>query len=190
MTNPIDNPNSDIVDSNIIFNDYLDDYDNYDLFSEASVYCEPIKPSINYHKNKLLFIKLKECQIIIRRDVPLKLRDIIKRKYIKIPVYETSLTPNNRIKNAITGISTPHRVGSQAESLYFKVCFATGVEGRQEPINLFFETPNEFEKYFLESISDNVKEKWAERYRIVEKAYYVAKQEKNNLHMQRFTFIR
>lgn len=192
MTSPIDNQTTDNADSKNNFYDYLDDFDNYDdfdFFSEQSVYSEPMKPTRDYRSISRVSAPSKEGQILIRRDVPLKLRDTIKRKFIKIPVYESSLTPNHRIKNAITGISTPHRVGSQAESFFFKVCFATGVEGRREPINLFFETPNDYEKHFLESVSDDVKEKWAERYRVVERAYIAAKQERNNLHMQKFTFV-
>ena len=191
---PIDNENIDnMVDSSVHFDNYEDnlqeEYYFYDHFSEQSVYSEPKISKRDCRKLDRLSTLSKEGQILIHREVPLKLRETVGRKYIKIPVYESSMTPNHRIKNAITGCSTPHRVGSKGESLYFKVCWATGVEGRREPINLFFETPIEFEKHFLVTLSDDVKEKWAERYRIVERAYIAENQEKNKMHMQRFTFI-
>lgn len=164
---------------------YTDEYDNgYD----NSVNSEPVRQHKNNRGIHRVFFSSKQGQIHIRRDVPPKLRETVGRKYVMIPVYETSATPNHRIKNAITGISTPHRVGTQAEDLYFKVCWATGTEGRREPINLFFETPREFEKYFMETLTDDVKTNWLKRYRIIEKAYLVAK-EKAEITTQTFTFI-
>lgn len=162
-------------------------HDEYDYGSDPSVYSEPVMPSKGGRGIHRVSLLSKEGQIRIRREVPLRLRETMGRKYVQVPVYETSLTPNHRIKNAITGLSTPHRVGTHAESLYFKVCWAMGDEGRREPINLFFESPTEFEKHFMETLTDDVKSYWARRYNVVEKAYHVAKQERNT--MQTFTYV-
>jgi len=158
----------------------------YDYGSDQSVYSESIIQTKGSYGMKRKSLLSKKGQIRIRREVPLKLRETLGLKYVQIPVYETSLTPNHRIRNAITGLYTPHRVGSYAESLYFKVCWAVGIDGRREPINLFFETPYEYEKHFMEVLSDDVKMDWVNRYRVVEKAYRVARQEQKP---QTITFI-
>lgn len=120
----------------------------------------------------------------IRRDVPTKLRETMGRNHIHVSVYETSLTPNNRIRNAITGLYTPFRVGTVAEDLFFKVCWAMGSDGRRDPINLFFETPAEFEKHFLETLSDDVKQAWTRRCREVEKLFQRTAAPKSEAPMQ------
>ena len=152
--------------------------DQYDYETDPSVYSEPVRHPQGGRGIHRVSLLSKEGQIRIRHEVPLGLRESVGRSHVQIPVYETSLTPNHRIKNAITGLTTPHRVGTHAESLYFKVCWATGIEGRREPINLFFETPAEFEKHFMETLTDDVKSYWTTRYKVVEKAYRIAKQER------------
>ena len=204
MTTPIDDPNSIPPGFTAIENDNLSQMtgdmeynfmynDEYDSNTDQSVYSEIIFNRPDRHsggKNGIQHVSLlsKTGKFYIHRPVPHKLREKIGRSFVKVPVYETSLTPNHRIKNAITGFSTPHRVGTNAESLYFKVCWAVGTDGRREPINLFFETPYDFEKHFMETLSDDVKTDWNNRNMVAEKAYYVAKEEKNNSQTQ-FTVV-
>lgn len=151
--------------------------DEYDYGSEQSVYSE-IAKNRNNRGIRHYSLLPKEGQIRLRREVPLNLQEVVGRKYVLIPLYETSFNPNRRIKNAITGISTPFRVGTHAENLFFKVCLADGIDGRKDPVHLYFETPSEYEKHLLETVPDNVKTEWLERYRVVENAYRVAQKEK------------
>jgi len=82
---------------------------------------------------------------------------------VKVPVYESSLTPNHRIRDAVSGELTPYKVGSLDENLFFKVCWATGEGGRKSPSNLFFGSPGEYEKHLFERVSERLKQDWYAR---------------------------
>lgn len=159
--------------------------DEYDYESEPSVYSEPVKKTGGGIKRVSLLSK--EGLIRIRCEVPRELRETVGRKYLMVPVYETPLSCGRRIKNAITGLTTPFRVGTHAESLFFKVCWAVGIDGRKDPIILFFETPAEYEKHFLVSVPDAVKAEWTERRIVVENAYRRREEKEKE---QNLTFIR
>jgi hypothetical protein len=59
------------------------------------------------------------------------------------------------ICNAATGIKYyGHLVGSLSEDLYFKVCIATGEGGGEDPLVLFYDSPEEYERHAFVSISD------------------------------------
>jgi hypothetical protein len=108
--------------------------------------------------------------IKIRRPVPASFRHLYddgRRALtsVVVQVYETNTTPNHRIRDAITGMYWQrHKVGSSAENLFFKVCWATGHEGRQSPLVLYFNGPDEFEKHMLTEVDPTVKHEWRMRH--------------------------
>jgi hypothetical protein len=83
---------------------------------------------------------------------------------VLVEVYETNTTPNFKIRDAITGVYYNYRVGSKDENRFYKVCWATGYKGRQSPMVLFFNGPNEFERHMLIKLKDKDKMEWRMKY--------------------------
>lgn len=90
--------------------------------------------------------------------------DPVKNKRTKVTFFETSLTPNRFIKNAITGvIESPFRVGTADEDLFFSVILSTGECGQTPPC-LFYDSPEQYERHFFTTVSDEAKLRWRTRY--------------------------
>jgi hypothetical protein len=102
--------------------------------------------------------------IVLERlyNVPDYIKDLAETK-LKRPVFESSFNPNAFIRNAITGVYTEYKVGSLNEDLFFKVCYALGMDGRRDPSILFFESPHQYEKYLFDIVSDSLKNRWTVR---------------------------
>jgi hypothetical protein len=82
------------------------------------------------------------------------------RKSISIEYYSSGPI-NTTITHALSGVKEyGFLVGSSHEDLFFKVCTSTG----KEPLTLFYYSPEEFEKHQSTQLSDNVKNKWREKY--------------------------
>lgn len=82
---------------------------------------------------------------------------------VEIGLYSTSNTPGVSIRNAVTGTKcSNHRVGSMDEYQYFKVKLATGELGR-EGYSLFFDSPEQYERHMLSTLSTDVKHSWSTR---------------------------
>jgi len=75
------------------------------------------------------------------------------------------------IRNAVNGAKTNVLVGSHLENLYFKVVDATGLKGRKEPLMLYYESPEQYEKCLLVSLSPVTKARWFEKYQLCRQMY-------------------
>lgn len=84
-----------------------------------------------------------------------------KAQHQQIDFYETSASPNRFIRDAITGVRrVPYRTGTADEDLFFSVRVATG-EGRYaDGSNLFYDSPEQFERHFRLTVSPAIKEAW------------------------------
>jgi|LauGreDrversion4_2_1035121.scaffolds.fasta_scaffold625303_2 hypothetical protein len=90
--------------------------------------------------------------------------DPVKNKPVKVEFFETILTPNRFIKNAVTGvIEAPFRVGSSDEDLFFSVMLSTGECGKTPPC-LFYDSPEQYERHFYTTVSEETKLRWRNRY--------------------------
>lgn len=91
---------------------------------------------------------------------------------VRVPIkfYTTAYTPGARIRHAVSGIREPDLfVGKTDEDLFFKVVLATGELGRTAfSTQMFFYSPEEYERHFYCMVSQDVKKKWMDKY-IVEK---------------------
>lgn len=67
------------------------------------------------------------------------------------------------IRNAITGARYNISVGSADEDILFKVCDATGPDGRNEPLILYYDTPEQFENHHFTTVSPIIKQNWYKR---------------------------
>lgn len=129
--------------------DYYDDLSNVVDISSSSSYSTGL--------NKIV------CTI------PDKLVDVYKCNKITVGVYETPYSSKSRIRKAISGMLTPYRVGNrQDEDRFFVVNWATGHNGRQTPMKLFFDSPYELEKYLFVQVQDSIKDKWRQKQQKVE----------------------
>jgi len=80
-------------------------------------------------------------------------------KTVKIELYGSGQM-GSQIKNAVTGIYTPYIVGSADEDLFFTICDATGRYGRQDPLFLFYDSPEQYENHQFTVIDQPTKERW------------------------------
>jgi hypothetical protein len=83
--------------------------------------------------------------------------------------YNTSMVADTRIRNAVTGSryrddhpKLKYLVGTRQEDLFFKVTIANGENGNN-PINMFYDNPEQFEKHQRLIVSQPLKEKWMKK---------------------------
>lgn len=89
---------------------------------------------------------------------------VVKGTKTKIPFYATSLSPNMTIRNAVNGTyETGYKTGSNDEDLFFKVSLATGENGSKDSRILFFNDPEQYERYFNCIVSADTKDKWSKK---------------------------
>ena len=93
-------------------------------------------------------------------------RKIGKRKKIEMGYFTTSYIPESKIVNAITGHryrdedpKCKYLVGSIQEDLLFKARISNGETG-QEPVLLFYDSPEQYEKHQHIILNQTLKETW------------------------------
>jgi hypothetical protein len=75
------------------------------------------------------------------------------------------------IKNAVTGIYTNHRVGSEAENLYYTVANCTGMDKINGPVHLYYASPSEYEKHQFTLVDQEKKDEWFKRVNLLKDKY-------------------
>ena len=83
-------------------------------------------------------------------------------KTLTVEIYGSG-QQGSRIRNAVTGMSCSDLVGSSSEDLYFKVIDSTARHGRNYPLILFYDTPEQYENHQFVTVGTNVKEVWYEK---------------------------
>ena len=86
-----------------------------------------------------------------------------KMQKTKIGLYRSSGISDHKIRNAVTGIYEKLRVGRFESDLLYKVILATGETGNN-PEQLYFDSPEQYERHFSIIVSDSVKKAWKEKY--------------------------
>lgn len=83
-----------------------------------------------------------------------------------VEFYTTSTTPGTYIRDAVTGATySYYRVGSSDENMLFKVRIATGgTDYGTEPLTLYFDGPESYERLFKVTLNVDEKGRWNERY--------------------------
>jgi hypothetical protein len=84
------------------------------------------------------------------------------RKYIMVDNYGSG-PYGSLVRNAVTGITYNIKVGSKDEDLLFKVNLTTCHPKRREPLTLYYDSPEEYEKHHLTYVPNVIKEKWIKR---------------------------
>ena len=67
------------------------------------------------------------------------------------------------IINAVTGNKYNIKVGSAKENLLFKVTDSTGFNGRNEPLMLYYDSPEQYENHYFTTVAPDTKQKWVQR---------------------------
>jgi hypothetical protein len=81
---------------------------------------------------------------------------------IKIESYSTRSMPGSFIRCPYTGIRSNDRVGSSDEDFYFKVSMPAISKGN-EAVVYFYNSPEDFERHHLVSLSQEIKKKFHDR---------------------------
>lgn len=87
-----------------------------------------------------------------------------RKRSLTTEFYATRNIPGTRIRNAATGNTERHRCGSIYENLYYKVCHATGEFGNKDPLILFYDTPEQYERHWNVRLSQENKDQWQVKY--------------------------
>jgi hypothetical protein len=67
------------------------------------------------------------------------------------------------IINAVTGNKYNIKVGSAEENIFFKVTDSTGFNGRNEPLMLYYDSPEQYENHYFTNVSPDTKQHWLQR---------------------------
>lgn len=78
------------------------------------------------------------------------------KPFFKMEVYSSH---SSYIRHATTGQRTQFKVGSPDEDRFFSVIISTGEQGN-EPITLFYISPEEYERHHKCVLSQDTKERW------------------------------
>lgn len=92
------------------------------------------------------------------------------RKTVTINLYGSG-DYGSYIKNAVTGAYTNHRVGSEAENLYYTVADCTGMDKINGPVHLYYNSPSEYEKHQFTSVDQAKKDEWFKRVNLLKDKY-------------------
>ena len=91
-------------------------------------------------------------------------KDGVFKKYKTLAYYATPSCPGSRIRDAISGKRSSHFVGSLDEDLYFSVLICNGKGRHNEPVLLFYDSPERYEMHQDKILSQSVKEQWAKKF--------------------------
>ena len=107
---------------------------------------------------------------VYTRTINLKLVDGKQYKPITINMYGSG-DYGSYIKNAVTGAYTNHRVGSEAEHLYYTVADCTGMDKINGPVHLYYNSPSEYEKHQFTLVDQEKKNEWIKRVNLLKDKY-------------------
>ena len=144
-------------------NDMINDNDN-DCTSTSNI-------SVNKFSHKRRHAEMKNSDpgyFIVKRYPNMKSS---MKQFIKIGYYMTNRCPGASIRNAVSGLyESNHKVGSIDEDLFFKVAMCTG-ENKTSTNMLFYDSPEQYERHFMCSISTATKDRWNDKSMAARLAY-------------------
>ena len=121
---------------------------------------------------------LKNKQPRAKRTKSYTINKSLKMKWIDGKYYNTvtikmygSGDLGSYIKNAATGEYTNHRVGSEAENLYFCVANCTGLDKLYGPVHLYYDSPSQYENHQFTIVDQETKDAWFKRFNALKDKY-------------------
>jgi hypothetical protein len=85
------------------------------------------------------------------------------KKTKRIELYSTRSNPGRLIRNPVAGYKSNDRVGTFAERSYFKIRM-TSIGDGVEPITLYYDSPEGYEKHLHTTVSHEIKTAWRSRF--------------------------
>ena len=130
--------------------------------------------SVDLKKNKLMeSIKPRDKNYVkMTKNVNTKWRDGKYYDTVTLELYGANGV-GTRIRNAITGSKTPYLVGSKYEDLFFKVSECSGVNGLKDPLQLYYDSPEQYENHFFVMVDSTIKSNWHKRNLLAKREYGV-----------------
>jgi hypothetical protein len=86
-----------------------------------------------------------------------------KNKSMKISMYATRNNIGSRIRDPIRGSFSSDRVGTKAEYYYFKVRLVSIASHTNEPVTLYYDSPESYERHQYMRVNTDTKNRWHER---------------------------
>lgn len=70
-----------------------------------------------------------------------------------------------RIRNAFTGTyyDSCYKVGSLYDDVLFKIIDSTAINGRRDPLMLYYDSPEQYERHQYTTLSQENKQRWNDR---------------------------
>jgi hypothetical protein len=103
-----------------------------------------------------------------------KVKYLIDKKHTTFHVYNSGFIPNSYIRDAITGYKYNKKIGTKDENLFFKVVMPGINPKKREPIFLFFDSPESFERFFIIKCSTEIKNKWMKKKELLHRPVQIA----------------
>ena len=75
------------------------------------------------------------------------------------------------IRNAVTGLLTPHLVGSKEDYLYFTVAMCNGMDRENGPVRLYYDSPSQYENHQYTILDQTTKNEWFDRFNALKDKY-------------------
>jgi len=136
---------------------YEDDHfhptNSNDVQQEKSKFLDKLNNSNNHYVSYYVEIPKNERQ----RDASGRIK-----KNRKIELYGSG-DIGSRIRNAVTGNTTEHIVGTEDEDEYWSVLETRGINGNQTSLVLFYDSPEQYERHMKVELPQSVKEQWLSR---------------------------
>jgi hypothetical protein len=176
MSNPIDNMSENAVMTTISDNLSSNDNDKpqfndvYDTDDETFVYNDDAEDSRSGVGKRGKFVPHDDLHFQVKSLSQLY-DDSGRRRTFTTQFYATYYAPGTRIRNATTGLYERHRCGSMYESLYYKVTHATGEFGNKDPLTLFYDSPEQYERHWNVRVSQDNKDRWQSKYVSAQRRY-------------------
>jgi hypothetical protein len=134
-----------------------DEYNN-NQYADMDIDSEPstviIAKNKHHHRRNDAVSADSGCVVVYRQ---------VNGRQAKVACYETHNSPNRFIRDAVTGAFMPYRVGSKDEDLFFSILVATGENGKREPMLLFYDNPEQYERHFYTELPKQAKNAWLQK---------------------------
>ena len=91
-------------------------------------------------------------------------KKIYNNRPLKVEMYDSGNSLGYRIRDPTTGARLSSKIGSKSEKDFFKVRWC-GLN-RNNPVTLFYDSPEHFERHHKTSLHESIKEKWWKEHRI------------------------
>ena len=113
-----------------------------------------------YVNNKYVEKSLNDSKSYDKNYEKYKIKNFLRDgKYYNIENYGSG-SQGSFIKNAVTGIKYNIKVGSKYEDRLFKVVDSSARNKRNEPLMLYYNSPEEYENHHFTTVSLKIKQNW------------------------------